>query len=113
MRPFRFFLLVCALSAALTLAGSASASQLVARNASHIKLAVNAKGTALVTYSVRGQVTHLLAWGAVNARQRPSSPKIKQVEFKLDYSGGWKHHRLVWKRFRNACGAYDGPDLPW
>jgi hypothetical protein len=49
----------------------------------------------------------------VNARQRPSSPKIKQVEFKLDYSGGWKHHRLTWKTFKNTCSAYDGPDLPW
>ena len=49
----------------------------------------------------------------MNARQRPSNPKIKQVEFKLDYSGGWKHHRLTWKTFKNACGAYDGPDLPW
>ena len=68
MRQVRLLVLVCVLGAALTAAGSASASQLVARNASHIKLAVNAKGTALVTYSVRGQVTHLLAWGAVNAR---------------------------------------------
>lgn len=113
MRQSRFLVLVCALGAALTLAGSASASQLVARNASNIKLAVNAKGTALVTYSVRGKVTHLLAWGAVNARQRPSNPKIKQVAFTLDYSGGWKHHKLTWKHFKNTCGAYDGPDLPW
>ena len=113
MRQSRFLVLVCALGAALTLAGTASASQLVARNASNIKLAVNAKGTAMVTYSVRGKVTHLLAWGAVNARQRPSNPKIKQVELKLDYSGGWKHHRLTWKTFMNTCGAYDGPDLPW
>ena len=113
MRQLRLLVLLCALGAALTAAGSASASQLVARNASHIKLGVNAKGTAMVTYSVRGQVTHLLAWGAVNARQRPASPKIKQVEFKLDYSGGWKHHRLTWKTFKNTCGAYDGPDLPW
>jgi hypothetical protein len=113
MRQLRLLVLVCVLGAAMTAAGSASASQLVARNASHIRLAVNAKGTALVTYSVRGQVTHLLAWGAVNARQRPASPKIKQVEFKLDYSGGWKHHRMTWKTFKNTCGAYDGPDLPW
>jgi hypothetical protein len=113
MRQSRFLVLVCALGTALTLAGSASASQLVARNASNIKLGVNAKGTALVTYSVRGKVTHLLAWGAVNARQRPSNPRIKQVAFKLDYSGGWRHHRLTWKHFKNTCGAYDGPDLPW
>ena len=88
MRQVRLLAFVCALGAALTLAGTASGSQLVARNASNIKLAVNSKGTALVTYSVRGTVTHLLAWGAVNARQRPNNPKIKQVEFKLDYSDG-------------------------
>jgi hypothetical protein len=86
---------VCALS----LVGTAGASQLIARNGSNIKLAVNAKGTALVTYSLRGKVTHLLAWGAVNARPRPASPRVKQVEFKLDYSGGWKHRRMVWKTF--------------
>ena len=109
----RSLVLAAALTAAFSLAGSASASQLVARNASHIKLGVNAKGTALVTYSARGRVTHLLAWGAVNARPRPSRPKFRQVEFSLDYSGGWKHHRLTWKHFRNACRPYDGPALPW
>ena len=55
MRQLRLFVLVCALGAALAAAGSASASQLVARNASGIKLGVNAKGTALVTYSGPGQ----------------------------------------------------------
>jgi len=117
MRPTspraRFVVLACAVVGALGLVGSAGASQLIARNASHIKLGVNAKGTALVTYSVRGKVTHLLAWGAVNARTRPASRRIRQVELKLDYSGGWKHHRLVWKHFKNRCRPYDGPELPW
>ena len=108
-----FVVLACAVAGALGLVGSAGASQLIARNASHIKLGVNAKGTALVTYSVRGKVTHLLAWGAVNARTRPASRRIRQVELKLDYSGGWKHHRLVWKHFKNRCRPYDGPELPW
>jgi hypothetical protein len=98
---------------ALALVAPAGASQLIARNAANVRLAVNAKGTALITYRQRGRVTHLLAWGAVNARQRPASPRIPQVKFKLDYSGGWKHRRLVWKHFRNRCRAYDGPDLPW
>ena len=113
MRRIRLLALACAWVAALSLAGTAGASQLIARNASHIKLAVDSKGTAMVTYSVRGKVTHLLAWGAVNARPRPKSPKVRQVEFKLDYSGGWKHHRLTWKRFKNRCQAYDGPELAW
>ena len=42
----RLVSLACASVVALALAGSAGASQLVARNASHIKLAVNRKGTA-------------------------------------------------------------------
>ncbi len=114
MRPVsRFLALGFACVIALGLVGPAGASQLIARNAANVRLAVNTKGTALITYSQRGRLTHLLAWGAVNARQRPASPKIPQVNFKLDYSGGWKHHRLVWKHFKNRCRAYDGPDLPW
>jgi len=114
MRPVtRLVVVACVSVAAFSLVGTAGASQLIARNASHIKLAVNKKGTAMVTYSVRGRVTHLLAWGAVNARPRPASPRIRQVEFKVDYSGGWKHHRKAWKRFRNRCRAYDGPELAW
>jgi hypothetical protein len=109
----RLVTLVCASVVALALAGAADASQLIARNASHIKLAVNKKGTAMVTYSVRGRVTHLLAWGAVNARPRPATPRIRQVEFKVDYSGGWKHRRMTWKHFKNRCRAYDGPELAW
>jgi len=109
----RLVTLVCASVGALALAGAADASQLIARNASHVKLAVNKKGTAMVTYSVRGRVTHLLAWGAVNARPRPATPRIRQVEFKVDYSGGWKHRRMTWKHFKNRCRAYDGPELAW
>jgi len=109
----RLVTLVCASVGALALAGAADASQLIARNASHVKLAVNKKGTAMVTYSVRGRVTHLLAWGAVNARPRPATPRVRQVEFKVDYSGGWKHRRMTWKHFKNRCRAYDGPELAW
>jgi hypothetical protein len=109
----RFVVLACVVAGALGLVGTAGASQLIARNASHVKLAVNKKGTALVTYSLRGKVTHLLAWGAVNARKRPASRKIPQVKLKLDYSGGWRHRRLVWKHFRNGCRPYDGPELSW
>jgi hypothetical protein len=98
----------------LGLAGQASASQLIARNASGIKLAVNSKGTAMVTYSSRGTLIHLLAWGAINARPRPASPKIPQIKFTLDYSGGWGPFRkLIWKNFKNECQPYDGPELAW
>jgi hypothetical protein len=98
----------------LGLAAQANASQLIARNASHIKLAVNSKGMALITYSVGGRTTHLLAWNAVNARLRPARKGVPQVKFSLDYSGGWAPFRkLLWKHFRNSCRAYDGPALPW
>ena len=60
----------------LGFSATANASQLIARNASKIHLAVNSKGMALVTYSVRGRKTHLLAWGAVNARTPPFSCAI-------------------------------------
>jgi len=110
LRP-RFIVLACALVGALGLVAPASASQMIARNASNIKLAVNAKGTAMVTYSVRGKVTHLLAWGAVNARPRPASPKVKQMKLKLDYSGGWKSKVADWQHFPNKCQPYTGPAI--
>lgn len=75
----------------------ASSSQLIDRNATHVKLAVSSDGKALVTYTVNGQVRHVLAWGAVNARN--PSPSVPQVKFQLDYSGG----RGAWKTFKNAC----------
>jgi hypothetical protein len=102
--------LVCALG----LAVPASASQVIARNASGVRLAVNTQGAAMVTYSSGGTLIHLLAWGAINARQRPASPTIPQVKFRLDYSGGWaSSRRPVWKTFRNRCRPYDGPRLAW
>jgi hypothetical protein len=36
------------------------------------------------------------------------------VAFKVDYAGGYgKYRRAVWKTFRNRCGPYQGPPLPW
>src|SRR5438067_6475061 len=85
---------------ALLLGGQpASASQLVDRNATNVKLGVSSDGKALVTYTVAGRVRHVLAWGAVNA-QPPSTTK-PQVAFKLDYSGG----HGSWQTFKNACHA--------
>jgi hypothetical protein len=93
-------------------AASASASQLIDRNAKGVKLAVNAKGEAMLTYTTGGKVKHVLAWDAVNAIA-PTQARA-QVEFKLDYSGGYgKYRRDYWKTFGKACGAYSGPDLNW
>jgi hypothetical protein len=104
------YLLAVVLAAALV--SSANASQLVDRNARNVKLEVNAKGEALLSYSAHGKVKHVLAWGALNAiaptRSRP------QVQLKLDYAGGWGTYRTsYWKTFKNACSAYDGPALAW
>ena len=108
----RASLLVIVVAVGAALASNASASQLVDRNATAIKLAVNTKGEALITYKAHGAQKHVLAWGAENAiaptRSRP------QLAFKLDYAGGWgKYHTNYWKTFKNSCGAYDGPKLAW
>jgi hypothetical protein len=102
------------LTAALFLAcaAPAGASQLIDRNAEGVKLAVNAKGEALLTYTSAGKLKHVLAWGAVNAlaptKARP------QVAFKLDYAGGYgKYRNDYWKTFGAACGAYDEAPLGW
>jgi hypothetical protein len=117
VRPvfLRLPVLSCALVCALGFVAPAGASQLIARNASNISLQVNAKGKALITYRAGGRLTHLIAWGAINARPRPAKPSgPRQVKFKLDYSGGWGPWRkLIWKHFKNACQPYDGPELAW
>jgi hypothetical protein len=93
-------------------ASAASASELIDRNATHVKLAVNAQGQALLTYRAEGKLKHVLADGAVNAIA-PTTAR-KQVEFTLDYAGGWgTYHRDYWKTFGAKCGAYDGPALHW
>ena len=54
----------------------------------------------------------MLVWGAVNAK--PPAKRRKQVEFKLDYSGGYdKYKTTYWKTFgRRACRT-TGPPLAW
>ena len=90
----------------------ANASQIVDRNATGIKLAVNKQGEALVTYTASGQVKHVLAWGAVNAI-KPTAGK-KQLVLSLDYSGGYgKYSRNYWQNFGSSCPKYTGPALAW
>ncbi len=95
-----------------TLAPCAHASQLVDRNATHVSLAVNDKGEALVTYTTGTGVRHVLAWGAVNAI--PPTRARPQVAFSLDYAGGYgKYHKQYWRTFAGTCAPYDGPALAW
>jgi len=95
---------------ALAIVGPARASQLIDRNATHVRLARNSKGQALISYRASGRVRRVLGWGAINAR--PSSSAAKQVAFRLDYSGGWgTYHRRLWRAFPDTCRCYDGPLL--
>ena len=89
MRIGVFALLVVAAAIA---APFASASQLIDRNATDIRLTVNAKGEALLTYKKGGKVMRVLAWGAVDA-VAPTTD-TEQTELQLDYTGGWRKYYL-------------------
>jgi hypothetical protein len=107
----RILLTLGLLALALAATGTASAAQLIDRNATGVKIAANSKGEALLTYTKAGAVKHILIWGAENARV-PSAGG-KQVKFSLDYSGGYgKYRKVYWKTFANSCGQYDGPAIP-
>jgi hypothetical protein len=88
-------------------ASGASASQLIDRNATGVRIAANGKGEALITYRAHGQFRHVVAWGAVDARH-PTSGR-PQVRFKWDYSGRGRY----WLTFKNQCRRYSGPTLPY
>ena len=104
--------LVAVVALAAVLAGPASSSQLIDRNAQNVRLAVNGKGEALLTYRVGRNVRHVLVWGAINART--PNPNVPQVRFKKDYAGGWGKYRTnYWRTFRSSCRRYDGPALAW
>jgi hypothetical protein len=80
----------------------AHASQLIARNATGVRLQVDRHGRALITYRAQGKTRHVLAWGAVNAID-PTQDR-SQVSLRVDYSGGWGSlGRDAWRNFRNAC----------
>jgi hypothetical protein len=105
-------LLLVAFATTVLLPASASASELIDRNASNVSLKVAKNGQALLSYNARGKRWNVLAGGAINAIHPTQSRP--QVAFKLDYSGGWGSQRkLVWKTFQNACRPYDGPELHW
>jgi hypothetical protein len=99
----RRMLLLFSLVPLLLSAPTASASEIIDRDAQNVTLGVDASGQALVSYNVRGRAMHVRAWGAINARQ-PTLTR-PQVSFAKDYSG------RSWTSFRNRCGAYDGPSL--
>ena len=98
--------------AVLAAAPAAPASELIDRNATNVRLEVSAGGQALLSYRARGKQRHVLVWGATNA-VHPAAGR-RQVEFRLDYSGGWgTFRRNVWKSLKNVCRPYSGPALHW
>ena len=110
-RGVQRLLVSAVLLAALIVAGSANAAQLIDRNATNVRLSTNTKGEALLTYQKGGVTRHVLIWGAINAA--PPVQGQHQVKFSLDYSGGYgKYHKVYWKVFKGTCGKYDGPSIP-
>jgi hypothetical protein len=112
LSPGRWVAAVAAAVVLLAVAPPAQASELLARNASDVELAVDAHGRALVSYTAGGARRHVLVFGAVDART-PSSG-APQVSFTVDYTGGRKTFgRPLWRAFRDRCGPYAGPELSW
>ena len=97
---------VCSQSAALAAVvaapAPASASQMIARNATHVRLAVNRNHVALLTYRSEGVCT-TRSPGARSTRARRRAG-CRQVSFRLDYSGGWGSRRKdLWRGFRTSA----------
>jgi len=93
--------LVCLCATALAPASSLG-SQLIGRDATNVRLQVDAKGHALVSFRSGGAARTVVAWGAVDARD-PSRTQ-PQVAFFLTVGGTIG---------ANTCGAYRGPPLAW
>jgi hypothetical protein len=89
---------------ALAATGAGQCSALIDRNASGVRLSVNAQGQALLTYRARGSFHRVVVSGAINARTPNAS--VPQVRFRKDYSGhSWSS--------AGSCRLYDGPKLAW
>ncbi len=82
----------------------AAGSELVDRNTTSGRIQVNAGNTALVLYKVGSVQKHVLYWGGVDWSLTFDGH---------DRSGGWSSRRADWRRFRNVCGPYAGPRLPF
>ena len=93
---------VVSLLTAAALPAAAGASELIGRNATDVRLQVDAQGRALVSFRSEGAARTVAAWGAVDAR--PPSRSQAQVAFQLRVGGGIGP---------NACKAYRGPPLAW
>jgi hypothetical protein len=96
-------MLACAAAGAAGVAPRpADASELIGRNATNVRLQVDAQGSASVTFRSEGAQKTVIASGAVDAR--PPSQAQAQVAFRLQLGGG---------AGPNVCRAYSGPPLAW
>jgi hypothetical protein len=108
----RFAITLAVLCAFLAGASAAGASEKLTTNASNVRIRVDAAGHAVVYYTRGGRRFHPVVWGAVNARD--PNPSVRQVSFRIDYSGGFnKLGHSLWRTIRNRCRPYRGPRLAW
>ena len=91
----RIAVVVCSALATVLFPSPASGSELIARDATAVRLQADAQGRALISFRSEGQSRQLLAWGAIDSR--PPSQAQPQVAFKLQYGGSIGP---------NVCGAY-------
>jgi hypothetical protein len=93
------------------LASQASASELIARNATRVHLQVSPDGqSALLSYRVQGRTWYVLAGGAINAR--PPKAGGRQVSFRLGrsttrpaFTGGCDRLKAPVPKLVTACTA--------
>jgi hypothetical protein len=89
----RRLLLILPVFFAAVFVSSAGASQIISTSTvSGLRIQLNGKGEALLTYTAAGKPVHVLVWGAVNAVATKSG--ARQVSFHLDYSGGYQKYFL-------------------
>ncbi len=86
----RALIVAVVLAALLGSVAPASASTIVGRNASAVKLEVSRSGEARVSYRAKGKQYRVLASGAINAL--PPVRGGMQRHFAIDYSGGFQSH---------------------
>ncbi len=95
-----------AVFATLAFPVGAEASTLIDRNAQGVDAEGRREGSgARLLHGAR----QTLERARVGRRQRRSRrrPAARQVEFKIDYSGGWGTYKKdVWKTLENTCGPY-------
>ncbi len=116
MGSFHFrFMVTLSLAAAALFGASVSmaqASEMVGSNVHNVHLIVGDRGVAQVVYTTStGRVVHVLAWGAINARE--PSQTVPQVRFQLNFAGGYGSvwGNGYWAKMHNRCRPYDGPAL--